>query len=130
MRIILATQFKNESARVVEWLEYYRDRSITDFLLCDDYSTDDTVAKIHSVQGVNVKIFPSLYPPNQFYNSKDTDLYKFDTKYIYSQHGNFKNIFEYACVNFDKNTALGFFDLDEFIFTNSNQPLKETIPKQ
>lgn len=75
MRIILANQFKNESLRIVEWLEYHRDRGIHDFILVDDHSTDDSVQKIQSVKGISAKILSSELPPLEFLNSQDTEAY-------------------------------------------------------
>ncbi|QWE08978.1 glycosyltransferase family 2 protein [Polynucleobacter ibericus] len=127
MRIILASQYKNESMRVVEWLEYYRDRGITDFILCDDHSTDNSIEVINGVAGINVIHFSSLSTPTRFSGSSDTELYKWDLEHPQNQHKNFRRMFAYACEHFDADTAIGFLDMDEFIFTNARKSLVEVI---
>jgi hypothetical protein len=76
MKIILTNQFKNESLRIVEWLEYYRDRGIEDFILINDNSTDDSVQKINSVPNVSVTIISSDLPEVNFFSSDQTEKYR------------------------------------------------------
>ena len=66
MKIILTNQFKNESLRIVEWLEYYRDRGIKDFILINDNSTDDSIQKINSVPNVSVTMINFDLPEVNF----------------------------------------------------------------
>ena len=78
MNIVIANQFKNESRRIPEWLEYYRDRGITEFVLVDDNSTDNSLEAINSVKGVNVSVLKSDSTNLPFQNSLDTERYKGD----------------------------------------------------
>jgi Glycosyl transferase family 2 len=127
MRIVLASQFKNEALRAVEWLEYYKARGITDFILCDDHSSDHSVELINSIDGIHVKHFSSLSIPTRFSGSSDTELYKWDLEHPQNQHTNFRRMFAYACEHYGPDTAIGFLDMDEFIFTNSDLPLVQVI---
>ncbi|ABP33558.1 glycosyltransferase family 2 protein [Polynucleobacter asymbioticus] len=130
MKIVLASQFKNEAVRAVEWLEYYKARGIVDFILCDDHSTDDSIARINSVEGIKVKHFSSQSVPTRFSGSSDTELYKWDLEHPQNQHTNFRRMFAYACEHYSSDTAIGFLDMDEFIFTNSDVPLHQVITEK
>ena len=130
MKIVLASQFKNEAVRAVEWLEYYRDRGITDFILCDDHSTEHSLERINSVSGITVTHFSSQSEPTRFTGSSDTELYKWDLEHPQNQHTNFRRMFTYACEHYGPDTAIGFLDMDEFIFTNSDLPLVQVISEK
>jgi len=130
MKIVLASQFKNEAIRAVEWLEYYKARGIVDFILCDDHSTDDSIARINSVEGIKVKHFSSQSVPTRFSGSSDTELYKWDLEHPQNQHTNFRRMFAYACEHYGPDTAIGFLDMDEFIFTNRDAPLHQVISEK
>ena len=130
MKIVLASQFKNEAVRAVEWLEYYRDRGISDFILCDDHSTDHSLERINSVSGITVTHFSSQSEPTRFTGSSDTELYKWDLEHPQNQHTNFRRMFTYACEHYGPDTAIGFLDMDEFIFTNSDLPLVQVISEK
>jgi hypothetical protein len=121
MRIILANQFKNESLRIVEWLEYHRDQGIHDFILVDDHSTDDSVEKIKSVTGIRATVLPSELPPLEFMNSQDTEAYRGNERLAKVIVLNFNKVFQYVKAHYDHNTALGFIDFDEFLFSDASQ---------
>ena len=46
MNIVLANQFKNEQNRLKEWLAYYKELKICDFILVDDHSSDNSLNEI------------------------------------------------------------------------------------
>lgn len=119
MRIILANQFKNESLRIVEWLEYHRDQGIYDFILVDDHSTDDSVQKIQSVKGISAKILSSELPPLEFLNSQDTEAYRGNERLAKVIVLNFNKVFQYVRQHYDQDTVLGFIDFDEFLFSDA-----------
>lgn len=127
MKIVLANQFKNEGLRLVEWLEYYRDRGITDFVLCNDNSTDDSVEKIRSVKGINCLVMDSIVPPSHFHSSKDTDAYAGNCAVAVSISTNFKRIHRRVLDMHGKETLLGFFDVDEFLVGKTRELHKEIV---
>lgn len=115
MKVVLANQFKNETLRLVEWLEYYRDRGIVDFILCDDNSADDSIDKIRSVEGINCVIINSSSPPSKYESSKDAEMYRGDCGLALSISTNFKRMYEMVLDHYGKSTILGFFDVDEYL---------------
>lgn len=127
MRIILANQFKNESLRIVEWLEYHRGQGIHDFILVDDHSSDDSVEKIKSVTGIRTKILPSELPSLEFLNSQDTEAYRGNERLAKVIVLNFNKVFQYVRQYYDRNTVLGFIDFDEFLFSDASQKSVATL---
>ena len=127
MRIILANQFKNESLRIVEWLEYHRDQGIYDFILVDDHSTDDSVEKIKSVTGIRATVLPSELPPLKFMNSQDTEAYRGNERLAKVIVLNFNKVFQYVKEHYHQNTVLGFIDFDEFLFADASQKSVATL---
>jgi|694.fasta_scaffold28635_8 hypothetical protein len=130
MNIVIANQFKNESRRIPEWLEYYRDRGITEFVLVDDNSTDNSLEAINSVKGVNVSVLKSDSTNLPFQNSLDTERYKGDVSLADSISRNFRKIHKYVLGKYGTNTILGFFDVDEYIVgetSDLNKIIRETV---
>lgn len=127
MKIVLGNQFKNEQSRIVEWLCYYRDRGITDFVLCNDHSTDDSIKKIHSVEGINCTLLNSVCQPSTFNNSKQTDYYAGNCAVAISISKNFKHIHEKVLKIYGNNVILGFFDVDEFLLGQTKNLSEEII---
>ena len=130
MNIVIANQFKNESRRIPEWLEYYRDRGITEFVLVDDNSTDNSLEAINSVKGVNVSVLKSDSTNLPFQNSLDTERYKGDVSLAESISRNFRKIHKYVLGKYGTNTILGFFDVDEYIVgetSDLNKIIRETV---
>ena len=115
MKIVIANQFKNEGKRIREWLEYYRDRGITDFVLVNDHSTDDSIEVIKSVSGVTVQIMESPHRNLKFSNSKDTEHYKGNVELAEIISTNFRKVHEFVLQKYGKEVLLGFFDIDEYI---------------
>lgn len=130
MNIVIANQFKNESKRIPEWLEYYRNRGITEFVLVDDNSTDNSLEAINSVNGVNVSVLKSDGPDLPFGNSVDTERYKGNVALADSISRNFRKVHKYVLQKYGTNTILGFFDIDEYIVgetTDLNSAIRETV---
>lgn len=127
MKIVLANQFKNEGSRIVEWLSYYRDRGITNFILCNDHSTDDSIDKIKSVESINCLIIDSSQPKSKYHNSKDTESYSGDCSVAISISNNFKKIKELTLKVFGNEVILGFFDVDEFLIGKTKNLSEEII---
>jgi hypothetical protein len=130
MNIVIANQFKNESKRIPEWLEYYRDRGITEFVLVDDNSTDNSLEAINSVRGVNVSVLKSDSSNLSYQNSIDTERYRGDTSLAHSMSLNFRKVHKYVLDKYETNTILGFFDVDEYIVgetSDLNKIIRETI---
>lgn len=117
MNIVLANQFKNEQNRLSEWLSYYRDRGIVDFILCNDHSTDDSIGRIQSVEGINCTVFDSPFNPLSFHNSNQTESYRGSHGLATNIAKNFKRCHEMAIERYGSNTILGFFDVDEFLMS-------------
>jgi hypothetical protein len=129
MNIVIGNQFKNEQDRLEEWLLYYRELGIKDFILVNDHSTDNSVEIIKSIKDVNVNILNSQTNPLQFYNGNNTDKYRGNLQLAYNIILNFTRIHNYCLKHYGKNTALGFFDVDEFIFTNTPDLVTNVIKK-
>lgn len=130
MKIILANQFKNEGLRIVEWLEYYRDKGIKDFILVNDNSTDNSVQKINSVLDISVTILNSEFPESNFVGSTQTERYKDNQDLQKSIVHNFNRVFSLVKSYNEKNIILGFIDVDEFIFSiEQGQNLSSLIAK-
>ena len=115
MKIVIANQFKNEGKRLREWLEYYRDRGITDFVLVNDHSTDNSIEVINSVVGVNVTVMDSPFNNLNFNNSKDTEHYKGNIALAETISTNFRRVHQFVLQKYGRETILGFFDVDEYI---------------
>lgn len=115
MRIVIANQFKNESKRLRDWLEYYRDRGVTEFVLFDDHSTDGSREVIESVDGIHAVVMNSPFDALSFHNGKDTEAYKGDVSLALAISSNFRIIHNFVKKNYGPNTLLGFFDVDEYI---------------
>lgn len=129
MNIVLANQFKNESPRLIEWLTYYRDRGITDFVLCDDGSSDNSLDRIRSVSGIECLVFRSSSPESNFYNSSQTESYRGNYQLAVSISYNFKRAHALTLEKYGRNTILGFFDVDEFLLGETKN-LRDTIEKE
>jgi hypothetical protein len=128
MKIILTNQFKNESLRIVEWLEYYRDRGIKDFILINDNSTDDSIQKINSVPNISVTIINSDLPEVNFFSSNQTEKYRDNEELQKSIVHNFNRVFNLVKSYADNNLILGFIDVDEFIFSSKdNENISDLI---
>jgi hypothetical protein len=121
MKIVLANQFKNEEKRLEEWLLYNKALGITDFILTNDHSTDNSVNIINSIKGITVHILNSEYPPdNRMHSSIDTN--KYQAGYVAGIIGkNFVKMHNFCKEKYGKETFLGFFDVDEFIFFDTNK---------
>lgn len=116
MKIVLANQFKNEQRRLKEWLLYNKALGVTDFILVDDYSTDESVKIIKSIKGITVHILPSLTEKTGYSGSADTNVYAGISHLAQNIVKNYKQIHKYCLDVYGKNVYLGFFDVDEFIF--------------
>lgn len=129
MKIVLANQFKNEENRLEEWLLYNKALGITDFILVNDHSTDNSVKIIQSVKGVTVHILDSEYlPDNTMYSSIDTHKYQNGGGVAGTIAKNFRRIHDFCLKTYGKEVYLGFFDVDEFIFLDiSKTTLLELI---
>lgn len=117
MRIILANQYKNESKRILEWILYHKTLGIKDFILVDDYSTDNSIEIAESIDGINVEIIPSIRKPTRHYNGEFTNAYQFDSVLHYNIAANFKNVFEVCKEKYGKECIIGYYDIDEFLFS-------------
>lgn len=126
MKIVLCNQFKNESARLKEWLLYNKFLGISDFILIDDHSTDNSIEIIHSIKNINVHILKSQTQNLGYVNSNDTNSYAGNSDLAKNIIQNFKTAHSYCLSNYGKNTYLGFFDVDEFIFYKDYENIKIT----
>lgn len=124
MIIVLANQFKNEEARLQEWLLYHKTLGITNFVLVDDHSTDRSVEIINSIKGINVDIIKSEFSPIQcFSNSKDTNRYAGNGSLAMNIAQNYKIIHDFVVKKYGTECYLGYFDVDEFIFSKNNEDI-------
>jgi len=130
MKIILANQFKNEEKRIQEWILYHKSLGIKDFCLVNDYSTDKSIELIKSIHDVNVDILNSDCPELLYFkNSEMTEIYKGNVLLAHNIITNFKKIHNFCLNKYGENIIIGYFDVDEFIFSNSNYDVIETILK-
>lgn len=129
MKIILANQFKNEQLRLKEWLLYNKALGITDFILVDDYSTDESVNIIKNIKDITVHILPSMAEKTGYSGSVDTNVYAGISHLAQNMVMNYKQIHKYCLNTYGKEVYLGFFDVDEFIFYKEykSKPLTSII---
>lgn len=129
MKIVLANQFRNESKRLKEWLIYNKQLGIKDFILINDNSTDESLSVINSIKEIKVHVLNSERSNTKYYNSTDTNKYAGDSNLAESMIFNFKKAHEFCLETYGRNTYLGFFDVDEFIFFEKykNKNLNEIL---
>jgi hypothetical protein len=122
MKIVLANQFKNEEKRLEEWLLYNKALGVTDFILVNDHSTDNSLNIIKNIKGITVHVLTSEYPPdNRMYSSIDTQKYANGGWVAGTIAKNFIKIHEFCIKKYGREVFLGFFDVDEFIFFDTNK---------
>lgn len=120
MRIVLANQFKNEAHRLREWILFHKQQGIFDFVLMNDNSTDNFKEQISDIKNVNVTILDSQEATTGYKNSENTQNYAGNITLAHSISINFKKIMEYVKKELGDDVVLGYFDVDEFLFSETS----------
>lgn len=116
MNIILCNQFKNEALRLKEWLLYNKEIGVSNFILINDHSTDDSIDIIKSIKDITVHIINAKTPQTTFNNSRDTNSYQGDLTLAANLITHYRYAHNFCLNTYGRDTYLGFFDVDEFIF--------------
>ena len=116
MNVILCNQFKNEALRLKEWLLYNKEIGVSNFILINDHSTDDSIDIIKSIKDITVHIINAKTPQTTFNNSRDTNSYQGDLTLAANLIINYRYAHNFCLNTYGRDTYLGFFDVDEFIF--------------
>jgi len=127
MKIILANQFKNESLRIEEWLRYHKELGFNDFVLMDDHSNDNSIEIAKSINGINVEVLSRIDAELSFKGAVDTDLYRGNSNFAEMISRSFMIIHEHVYKKYGNNSIIGFFDIDEFIFSEEELDVIKTI---
>lgn len=130
MKIILANQFKNEALRIEEWLKYHQELGFKDFVLMDDNSNDDSIKIAKSINNINVDILTFKNNRTAFNGSIDTDRYRGSTEFAKNISDSFIKIHNYCYDKYGKDVVIGFFDVDEFIFSENNLDITSFIKEK
>lgn len=127
MEIILANQFRNEAPRLEEWLRYHAELGVDRFVLADDGSTDAS-RDIAESTGLNVEF---ITPPSTcaVWSSDATEAYRGSDRLARSIVSSFKFI-QGRVQSRNRDCALGFFDVDEFLFVPDRRPLREVLAEE
>jgi hypothetical protein len=120
MKIVLANQFKNEANRLKEWILFYKEQGIKDFVLMNDNSTDDFKDQISKIRNVNVSILNSEEQTTEYKNSENTQNYEGNVILANSISLNFKKIMQYIQKEIEEDVVVGYFDVDEFVFSETS----------
>ena len=120
MRIVLANQFKNEAHRLKEWILFHKEQGIKDFVLMNDGSSDNFQEQISEIKNVNVVVLNSQEPTTAYKNSENTQNYAGNVTLAHSISLNFKKIMEYVRKEIGDDAVLGYFDVDEFVFSETS----------
>lgn len=120
MRIVLANQFKNEAHRLREWVLFHKEQGISDFVLMNDNSSDDYLDKLSKIKKTNIAILKSEESTTVYKNSEETNNYAGNLTLARSLSLNFKKILDYVKKEIGTDVVLGYFDVDEFIFSETS----------
>jgi hypothetical protein len=103
--LTIATIVKNEGSYIQEWLEFHRLLGVEKFIIYDNGSTDDTCGKLSPYVNQG---YVTVIPWRHFDTMRNTQLLAY----------------AHALSNFGYTTKwMGFFDIDEFVFTTKYIPL-------
>lgn len=127
MKIILANQYKNESSRIEEWIRYHKEIGIVDFVLVDDHSVDNSKDIAKSINDINIEILENEQAELSFNGGINTEKYRGSTQLAKTICNNFIRIHEYCYAKYGEEIIIGFFDIDEFIFSEKELDIPKTI---
>jgi hypothetical protein len=131
MNNVIITQLKNQSGRMLDWILYHWTEGFDTFIIYDDHSEDSTLNEIEQIKnkyGINIFVFKTENI-GRVYN---IDECKNSESYL-GDHNLSLRIFKsyLKSNNFVKeqnpDAICAVIDVDEFLVTNENRKVSETI---
>jgi hypothetical protein len=126
--VYLSNMFKNEKARLLEWLTYHYVCGFRRFVLVNDYSTDDSLAiidKTRRLPGIEITVLNNELRSLPFSGGSDTERYRGSVELCQALMANYRRVFEMLK---GEGPIIGYFDVDEFLFSKTG-PVSEVMLK-
>lgn len=119
--------FKNEALRLKEWLTYHYVCGFKNYVLIDDHSTDASRSVIKEVtdkfSDISVQVLPNDLGELGFKGGVDTERYRGSHALLDVINYNFKKAFDLLK---EKKPIIGYYDVDEFLFSKS-KPVADEV---
>lgn len=110
MNIAISTMTKNQSSRLVEWVNYHQKLGFNKFIFYLDNCTDNSIDVLSNIYDVDIDI----------YKTENIDKNHQSNDWISRSH----RMYNHTLLNYSNYDWIGFIEVDEFIFPQvTNQSL-------
>jgi len=110
--VIIITQIKNENLRIKEWIEHHSWLGVSEFIIFDDYSTDNTLNILNKLKkNINIQI-----------HFTDNVIFNYTQRQV-----NSINIGLNITKQYKQEIPLLIFDVDEFLVTDLNKNIMNIL---
>lgn len=113
MKLAISTMTNNQSSRLYEWIDYHNKIGFNKFIIYLDNCTDDSFTVLNNIKNIDIDI----------YKTENIDENYKDPNWISRSH----RMYNHTLLNYNNYDWVGFIEVDEFLFPQSNLTLIEFL---